>query len=279
MWPFKKKAPEPAFEINRNFYLSVLLGPGVRPTPLALVNPDGSNDAVQGFAAPLNQDKDADLLSQSIADGSYVLATKDRKTLVQADFFDMSAVPQFRLPSEPGAQAMVDLVGEKLWRAERAAGLATLVFKGYSQDVYESVRFLLDAAARLASLSDGVVADPLAETYRLAEDFRQAAPLDAQIDFRDVCSIKAFAESGGVWVSTRGMSKFNLAEYEVYGVAEAEVTRVGETLVLAGQEALLGAPMPIGERVSTPMGSLETMHGAKNRDKWGDRSTIELLLH
>jgi hypothetical protein len=277
MWPFKKKAPEPAFEINRNFYLSVLLGPGGRPAPSSWINPDGSNEAVAGFAAPLNQDKNADLLSQPIADGSYVLATKDRKTLVQADFFQLASVPQFQVPSDPAAQALVDLVGEKLWRAERAVGLATLVFKGYSPDVYESVRFLLDAAARLAALSDGVVADPLAETYRLPEDFSQANPLDARLDFRDVCSIKAFAENGGVWVSTRGMSKFNLADYEVYGVGEADVTQIGEMLVLAGQEALLGSPMPVGETVSTPLGQVETMHGTKNRDKWGDRSTIELV--
>jgi hypothetical protein len=117
----------------------------------------------------------------------------------------------------------------------------------------------------------------LAETYRLPEDFSQANPLDARLDFRDVCSIKAFAENGGVWVSTRGMSKFNLADYEVYGVGEADVTQIGEMLVLAGQEALLGSPMPVGETVSTPLGQVETMHGTKNRDKWGDRSTIELV--
>lgn len=279
IWPFRKKEPEAPLEVNRNFYLSVLLGQGVRPTPLSWINPDGSNEAVTGFAAPLNQDKNTDLLSQPIADGSYVLATKDRKTLVQADFFQLSAVPQFRVPNDPVAQALVGLVGEKLWRAERADGLATLVFKGYSPNVYESVRFLLDAAARLAALADGVVADPLAETYRLPADFAQANPLDPRIDFRDIGGIKAILENGGVWVSTRGMTKFNLPEFEVYGVAEPEVTRVGELLVLAGQEALLGSLMPIGEMVSTPMGTVETMHGTKNRDKWGDRSTIELVRH
>src|SRR5687768_4187018 len=220
IWPFRKKEPEAPLEVNRNFYLSVLLGPGPRPPILSWMNPDGSNEAVKGFAAPLNQDKNADLLSQPIADGSYVLATKDRKTLVQADFFELSAVPQFRVPSDPAAQTLVDLTGEKLWRAQQAVGLTTLVFKGHSPDVYESVRFLLDSAARLAVLTDGIVADPLAETYRLPGEFSQAAPLDPRIDFRDVGAIKAFLENGGVWVSTRGMSKFNLPEYEVYGVAE-----------------------------------------------------------
>ena len=279
MWPFKKKAPEAALEINRNFYLSVLLGLGPRPPILSWMNPDGSNDAVKGFAAPLNQDKNADLLSQPIADGSYVLASLDRKTLIQADFFHLADVPQFRLPTHEVAQLSVDLVGERLWRAERAAALATLVFKGYSPEVYEAVRFMLDSAARLAALTDGVVADPLAETYRLPTEFSQAAPLDPRIDFRDIGSIKAIQDQDGVWVGTRGMAKFNLPEYEVYEVPAESVTRVGEMLVLAGQEALLGSSMPIGEKVSTPLGSMETMHGTKNRDKWGDRSTIEFLLN
>ncbi len=277
MWPFKKKPPEAPLEINKNAYLSVLLGPDTRPPVLTWMNPDGSNGAVKGFAAPLDQGDSPDLLSMPIANGSFALATPDRKTLLQADFFDLADVPEFRLPTDPQAQAMVDLAGEKLWRAERAAGLATLIFKGYSPEVYQSVRFMLDSAARLAASSDGVVADPLAETYRLPEDFSQANPLDPRIDFRDVGAIKAILESGGVWVSTRGMTKFNLPEYEVYGVAESEVTRVGEMLVLAGQEALLGSQMPIGETVSTPIGRVETMHGTKNRERWGDRPTIELV--
>ena len=277
LWPFKKKEPEAPLEINKNAYLSVLLGPGVRPPILSWMNPDGSNEAVKGFAAPLNQEKNADLLAQPIANGSYVLATIDRKTLVQADFFDLGDVPQFRVPSDPLAQAMVNLEGERLWRAERATGLATIVFKGYSPNVYESVRFVLDSASRLAALTDGVVADPLAETYRLPTEFAQATPLDPRIDFRDVGSIKAVREAGDVWVSTRGLSKFNLPEYEAYTTDETKVTGLGEMLVLAGQEALLGSSMPMGSTVQTPFGPVEVMHGTKNREKWGDRSTIELV--
>ena len=113
MWPFKKKAPEAALEINRNFYLSVLLGLGPRPPILSWMNPDGSNDAVKGFAAPLNQDKNADLLSQPIADGSYVLASLDRKTLIQADFFHLADVPQFHLPTHEVAARMSELPKDK----------------------------------------------------------------------------------------------------------------------------------------------------------------------
>ena len=276
-WPFKKKQVEAPLEINKNAYLSVLLGPGGRPPLLSWMNPDGSNEAIKGFAAPLNQEKDADLLSKPIADGSYVLATIDRKTLIQADFFDLKDVPQFKVPSDQTAHMMVNLEGERLWRAERAVGLATLVFKGYSQGVYESVRFMLDSAARLAVLCDGVVADPLAETYRLPTEMSQAAPLDPRIDFRDVASIKAIRDDGPIWVSTRGLAKFNLPEYEIYTTDADAVTALGEMLVLAGQEALLGSPMPVGETVQTPLGRIELMHGTKNRDKWGDRSTIELV--
>jgi hypothetical protein len=118
----------------------------------------------------------------------------------------------------------------------------------------------------------------LAETYRLPGEFSQSNPLDPRIDFRDVGKIRAVREDEGVWVSTRGMAKFNLPEYEVYRVAEADATRTGEVLVLAGQEALLGSPMPVGETVSTPLGMVAVRDGSNNREKWGERSTIELVL-
>lgn len=278
MWPFRKKAREAPLDINKNAYLSVLLGPGPRPPVLTWVNPAGSNGAVKGFAAPLDQGESADLLSQPIVNGSYALATPDRKTLVQADFFDLSDVSEFKLPADPASQAMVDLVGDKLQSAVAAVGLATLVFKGYSPDVYQSVRFMLDSAARLAAETSGVVADPLAETYRLPQDLRQENPLDPRIDFRDIGTIKAIRQADGVWIGTRGMAKFNLPEFEVYGVEVSDVTRFGEMLIVSGQEALLGSSMPLGETVSTPFGMVVGITGTRNRELWGERSTIELRL-
>lgn len=278
MWPFKKKPAEAPLEINKHAYLSVMLGPEARPPVLSWMNPDGSNGAVKGFAAPLDQGASSDLLTLPIANGSFALATPDRKTLIQADLFDLADVPEFRLPTDSAAQAMVDLMGERLVRAQAATGLATLVWKGYSPDVYQSVRFMLDSAARLAAETGGVVADPLAETYRLPNELTQTSPLDPRIDFRDIGTIKAIQQADGVWVSTRGMLKFNLAEFEAYGVDADQVTRIGELLVVSAQEALLGTMMPLGEVVSTPVGKVEANSGTKNRDFWGERSTIELIL-
>lgn len=275
MWPFKKKPKEAAISINKNAYLSVLM-PGSRPTPLQLGNPDGSNGALPAFVAPLNQEKNADLLSTPFADGPYVVATKDQKTLVQADFFDLAAVSGFRLPDDAASQAMVNLDGERLQRAQRSSSLANLVIKGHSHEVYDSIRFFLDVASRVALLTDGVVADPLAETYRLPDELKQASPLDSRIDFRDVGSIKAVRDDDGVWVSTRGMAKFNLPEYEIYGVADSDVTRMGEMLVLSGQEALLGSPVPLGVALSTPFGVFQASPGTRNRHIWVDRPAVTL---
>ena len=277
LWPFGKKNRTAPLEINRNFYLSALLGPGGRPPLLTWMNPDGSNGAVKGFAAPLNQDKSDDLLSMPIANGSFALATPDRKTIIQADFFDLSDVPEFKVPSDDLSRAMVDLVGERLERATRAVGLATLMFKGYSPDTYEAIRFLLDAAARIAELTGGIVADPLAETYRLPEGFKQPNPIDPRIDFRDVGTIRAVQEAGGVWLSTRGMAKFNLPEYEVYDVPAGQVGTRGEMLIVSAQEALLGSPIAIDARIKTPFGEITSQTGTKNRAHWGDRPTIELI--
>jgi hypothetical protein len=276
LWPFRKKESQAPLEINRNFYLSVLLV-GARPSVLQWINPDGSNGAVKGFAAPLQQGKSADLLAEPIADGSYAVATLDRKTVLQTDFFNLEDVPEFKIPADSTTRSMADLQGEKLVRAESATGLATFLFKGHSADTYAAVRFLSDAVTRLAALSDGVIADPLAETYRLPSEFRQSAPLDSRIDFRDVGSVKAIQQADGVWVSIRGLSKFNLAEYEVYGQAPDQVTAMGELLILGAQEALLGRPMPLGPAVQTPFGRFRLIEGTKNRAVWADRATIELV--
>ncbi|MDQ2986692.1 MAG: hypothetical protein M3R13_08205 [Armatimonadota bacterium] len=74
------------------------------------------------------------------------------------------------------------------------------------------------------------------------------------------------------------MSKFNLPEYEIYGVDASDVTRMGEMLIVTAQEALLGSAVPVGRTVDTPFGRLTTMPGTRNRAQWGERPTVELSL-
>ena len=81
-WRFSKPKT-PGFGIDRGYYLSVLSSRPTLPTPLQLANPQTSGGAVEGFAAPLAADASKDHLNMPMARGAYVVASKDRKTVLK----------------------------------------------------------------------------------------------------------------------------------------------------------------------------------------------------
>lgn len=271
LWPFRRKNPS-ILTLNKNFYLSVLSGSELPPL-LQVINPDGSNRAVEGFGAPLQSGGDRDILNRPVQSGSYVLTTRDKLTVVQMDIFAIADVPQYAKPTMPNPEA--NLVGEAFERAAGAAVLTNFVFKGYDPAVYPSVRFFLNLAARFAELSGGVVGDALAETYRLPERLHNTPPMDPRIDFRDLGAIRIAGLSDGFWVSTRGLVKFNLPEFEMFGLDAAHRDTAAEMLIVAGQQALVGMPIGIGETAFSPSSPLIAIAGERERAQWGDRPTIE----
>lgn len=274
LWPFKKKKPTPPFTINRNFYLSVLAGPGALPPILQLVNPQGSNAAVQGFCAPLSPEASKDLLNQPLMPGTYVATTTDKLTILQMDVFRRSDVANFQLPNDPLQLEAAHLTGRRLARAEKCEWLINFIFKGYSPDAYSSVRFMLDVCARLATLTEGVIADPLAEVYRLPEEVSLVPKLDPRIDFREVGSIRAIRINGGVWISTRGMLKFDLPEYEMFGLNDDLVDAAARMLISAAQQTLIGMPLRLGDTAFATSSPLRVVEGT--RGDWDGRTVYEL---
>lgn len=276
LWPFRKGAKqESPLTLNKNFYLSILAGPGPLPPMLQVVNPDGSNGAVAGFGAPLSEGVSKDMLNQPLLVGSYAITTKNRDTVLLFDLFELAQVPHFRLPEDPKSLAEADLVGEKLALAKGAQYLMTLTFKGYSPELFPSVRFFLDVASRIAELSNGVIADPLAEVYRDPKEFRLPGRLDPRLDFREIGSIKAVALSDGLWISTRGLAKFNLPEFEMFGIPMDLRDGAARMLIAAAQQTLLGLPMKAGETAFAPGTPLYIVVGSKKSDEWGDRPVLE----
>jgi hypothetical protein len=271
LWPFRRKNPS-SLTLNKNFYLSILSGAELPPL-LQVVNPDGSNGAVEGFGAPLHTGGDRDILNRPVQSGSYVVTTRDKLTVAQMDVFAISDVPQYTKPATPNPEA--NLVGEAFMRAAGAAFLTNFVFKGYDLAVYPSVRFFLDLVARFAELAAGVVGDAPAETYRLPEQLQNAPAMDPRIDFRDLGAIRIAELSDGYWVSTRGLAKFNQPEFEMFGLHPAHRDPAAEMLIAAGQQALLGMPIGIGETAFSPASPLAAVAGERERAQWGDRPTIE----
>lgn len=77
------KPKNPGFGISRDFYLSVLSSRATLPTMLEILNPAGAAGAVEGFGAPLMEGADKAALSRPLERGVYVLASKDRKTVLR----------------------------------------------------------------------------------------------------------------------------------------------------------------------------------------------------
>ncbi|HWP30831.1 MAG TPA: hypothetical protein VNK96_03760 [Fimbriimonadales bacterium] len=250
------------------------MGQGVFPPLLQWLNPAGSNNAVQGLGAPLFEGASKDILNQPVTTGSYVLTTTNKLTVLQATITTKENV-NFTLPQTPEERLKTNLTPEKLSRAEKMQAICTLVFKGYDPDVYPSVQFMLACAKRLAELTDGIIADPLAETYRMPDEFLLPQRLDPRIDFREVCSVKAYSLSDGIWVSTRGLIKFDQPEFEMYGIPRNLEDVAVRMLISAGQQVLIGIPMMPNQTAFSTVSPLEIVPGTRQKEFWGDRPVLE----
>ncbi|MFX8801563.1 hypothetical protein ABTM62_19825, partial [Acinetobacter baumannii] len=69
--------------------------------------------------------------------------------------------------------------------------LAQLTFESHHPMVFPAVRFVLQVASRLAALTYGVIADPVARSYRLPEEMPSEFTSDDFLDVRDVMTVKA----------------------------------------------------------------------------------------
>jgi len=250
------------------------MGEGVLPPLLQWLNPAGSNGAVQGLCAPLSEGASKDILNLPLAFGSYVLTTTNRLTVLQATIASRESV-HFTLPRTPQDRLETNLTNEKLARAEKLQAICTLVFRGYEPGVYPSVQFMLSCAKRLAELTEGVIADPLAETYRLPDEFLLPIRLDPRIDFREVCTVKAYSLPDGIWVSTRGLIKFDQPEFEMYGIPRDLEEAAVRMLIAAGQQTLIGILMKPNQTAFSTLAPLEIVPGTRQSAFWGDRPVLE----
>lgn len=275
IWPFRKRKQPSGLTLNRNFYLSVLAPGRDLPPLLSLINPDGSNGAVAGFGAPLSEGASRDLLNVAMPSGAYGLTTRSQDTVVQMDVFTLEQVPSFAIPKTPGERKAAGITAEVAARLDRAEYLINFVIRGY-RDALESTRFFLDAVARMGTISDGAVADALAEAYRQPGDLTLKNRLHPLVDFREIATVRIAPDVNDLlWVSSRGLIKFNLPEFEMYGVPRKYCDAAARMIAAAGQQSLIGMPMRPGESAFSPNSPLVICEGTRNRNLWGDRPTLE----
>lgn len=274
-WPFgRKRTSKSGLVINRHLHLSVLAQKKNLPPLLTVVNPDGSNGAVQGFGAPLYEGATKDILNEPLRPGDYGIVTPRQDTALQMTIVPLENVPHFQKPRTPEQRRQSGVTDAIARLLDPADVLLDATIRGY-QDALVAMRFFLDFVKRLAEGAEGAIADPLAETYRLPSDLSIRNRLHPYVDFREIGATRVEALSDGLWVSSRGMIKFNLPELEMYGVLQDDLEAAVRMVIAACQQMISGIPFRVGETAFLPSQPLAIVEGSKNREVWGDRPTLE----
>ncbi len=241
----------PGFGIAQQYYLTVLAAKVPLPSLRLVVRPDGADGAVAGLGVPLAPDTKKEDLDKPLVRGSYALAMKDKRTILTLIALSKEEArfdPLVFVKSEEAAQFSEEL----RQRASATWMLLQLRFQSHTPSVYPALDFLLKVATRLATLTDGVIADPISELYLLPEELARPRPAGIPIAARDFVRIRYSRQKQGSRIFTLGLQKFALPELELTGIEDSSLQYAGEFLIGVAQGVLMGKPLTPGDRVGDP---------------------------
>lgn len=276
IWPRKPKTP--GFGISRNFYVTVLAARATLPPPLAVANPKGEGDAAAGFIVPLAAGASKEDLGRPMLRGAYGISSPDRKTVLR-----MLVLSKEEVGFDPGpflrSEQAIGLSPELLARISATWTLLQLTFESHEPMVYDAVRFMLSVAKRLADLTEGVVSDPITESYRLPEDVFAEGQFDPRIDVRDVVRVWVRPSSDRTLVNayTLGLQKFGLPELELNDLKPENAGVAERFLYRVAQGILLGELVDVGDRLGSDSCLLQVVPGGLDRARWEGIPCLELI--
>lgn len=267
MNPFRFTKPKgPGFGIARQFYVSVLAGTARLPSVLEVLNPEGVGGAVRGFGAPLGEGTTKADLARPMERGVYALATADRKTVLR-----MMVLSKEEAGFDPEAFARSSLAEaidpDLLARIRATWSLLQLTFESHDPAVYPSLEFFDAITRRLAALTEGCIADPISQRYRLPDWVPAPRSMGEPIRWEDVLTIRALERAEHWSVHTLGLQKFALPEIELCVSSEPDPA-AAELLGELAQSVLLGNPLPVGKRVGAPGAEFTVSRGGADRALW-----------
>ena len=275
MRPFWKfaKPHGPGFGISKSYYLSVLAGSPALPPITGIINPKGSNGALEGFGVPLINAKDKAILDSPMLRGSYALASKDQKTVVR--LMVMSAEEAgFSPDAIATSPAAARLSPDLLLSLRSTWHLLQLNFESHDPDVYPALDFFLGIATRLGEATQAIIADPVSERYLKPGELIMQPRTDPKVDAREHVFVHRRQE-GDLWhLFTRGLAKFVQPELEILTVETQDLDEATRFLMSASQGVLEGFLVQNGSEV----GPFEAQQGGLNKAVWGSNPFIMELL-
>jgi hypothetical protein len=155
--------------------------------------------------------------------------------------------------------------------------IAQLVFESHDPMVYPALDFFLGVAVRMASLSDGVVADSVSQRYLLPDNVLKTPRVDPVVDIREHIDIKFDLRSDGLHAFTLGMQKFALPEYEILNLFDEDQIPAEHFLLTVCQNVIMGDMTKTGDRFGAPRGLFEARDGGLDARFWQGTPVFELL--
>lgn len=241
-----------------------------------LFDAKGRGNRIPALMAPLQGQSNKKLLSMPMGAGAYALASIDRKTVLkvlvlpkeQAGFDPALSVPSLI------AQGLDDAI---INRVKSTWMVIQMTFESFDPGVHPAIQLMLASVQSLGKATDGVVADPISQVYKLPEN-SFTTPLDGWLtDVRDLVSIKSRPLKDGLHIYTLGMQKFSLPELEITRVDPSAAELAAKFClgfiqnILRGEQPVLGASVGVGNE------KLKISHGGLDRDLWQGLPVYELI--
>ncbi|MCW5936942.1 MAG: hypothetical protein KIT11_06520 [Fimbriimonadaceae bacterium] len=267
-----QKPKTPGFGISSSFYLSVLAARLPLPCLGAFINPKGEGGAVAGFGVPLAREAGKEAIDQPLERGVYGLSSPDRHSLLK-----MRVLSKEEAGFDPEALARSPLAShlpaDDLDKIRATWSIVQLTFEAHDPSVYPALDFLTQCAARLADLTDGLIADPVCQVYRSPATWPTPRKEGEPPNVTDFIVVK----HGEGFAHTLGLAKFAQPEIELAGFGPGLLDKVDLLLLSLANGVLRGQLLQAGDRFGTAGKQFRLAEGGLDRGRWDGIDVLEIL--
>lgn len=249
----------------------MLAAKAVLPPLLLVVRPKAEQGAVEGLGVPLMSGSTKDDLGKPMERGIYAISTPDQKTVLKMRVFSKEEAG-FDPTGVLGSSIAASLSPEIRGRIGATWTILQLTFESYDPKLYPALDFMLLVASRLAFLTDGVVADPLAAQYRMPETLPSPRDDSEPFTIYDFVTV----QGDGTTFRTAGLAKFSHREI-CLSLVPADSTAIAVNVLLSVAAGVLkGKTLAPGDHVIAH-GEWIVGEMADVGPAWGESKPLELL--
>jgi hypothetical protein len=270
------KPKTPGYGISGDYFLSVLAGTAPLPSLLSVVAPKGVASDVDGLPVPLASGSTKDDLSRPLERGVYAIASPDQKTVLKLRVVSKEEAG-FDPPSMLATRLGMALDDERKRRIAATWTILQLTFESHDPAVYPALDFFLAIVQALSIRTNGIVADPISQVYKLPEELVSPKPVGMPIAVQDFVSIELTADSDGARANTRGLVKFALPEVEIGGLDLGTAQLAERFLLGVSLSVLQGRLLELGGLLGASRSPLRVATGGLDRSRWEGTPVFELI--